>query len=115
MIAAIIVAVIFAVVVILIGTLIFCIHKKRVFVHKEELHDDATKHAEEARGAPPITCSRSSSLKRSSITSMDGQQLGTSSTTIDERLKDIRNKLDHNIEITEEVNTGVNALSKLHR
>ena len=100
-IAAVIVAVIGAVVVTLIVIgLIFCIRKKKR-VRKKKLHDDAAKHVEEARGAPPTTCSRSSSVR-------------SASSALDERLKDIQDKLEYNIEITEEVNTGVHALSKLY-
>ena len=88
-IAAAIVAVIVAVVVTLIVIgIIFCIRKKKC-VRKKELHDDAAKHVEEARGAPPTTYSRSS-VRRSSITSrsMDGPHPGTSSTIV-ETLKQI--------------------------
>ena len=112
-IAAIIVAVIGVVVILtVIGIIYYTRKKKRI--HTKELHNVA-KHVEEATGASPTTSSRSSSVRRGSITSrsMDGPQSDMSS-TINERLKDIQDKLEYNIEKTEEVNTGVHALSKLY-
>ena len=101
---AIIVAVIgVAIVILMVIGIIYYIRKKK-HIRMKELHD-AAKHAEEA---PPTTCSRSSSVRRSSITSrsMDGPQPGATS-MLHERLQDIEDKL-------EEVNTGVHALSKLY-
>ena len=111
MIAAVIAAVIGVVVVLSTAIGIICYVRKKKRVQRRELH------VEEATGAPPTTCSRSSSVRRSSITSrsmndqqpstsMDGPQSGTSP-MLHERLQDIEDKL-------EEVNTGVHALSKLY-
>lgn len=83
-------------------------------MHKKRLHDDAAKRVEEARAAPPTTSSRSS-VRRGSITSrsMNGPQSDVPS-ALDERLKDIQDRIEYNIEKTEETNAGVDALSKLY-
>ena len=99
------VVVVVAIIILIVVGIIVCIRKNKLSVCKKE---DTARHTEEARGAPPITCSRSSSLRRNSITSADGQLPST-------WLKDLKDKIEYNIEITEEVNTGVHALSKLYR